>query len=702
VNATPARILFADDDPVTRLVATAALEADGYVVLTADDGLAAVESFESAHPDCVILDVMMPGMDGFSACRSIRRLPQGSDVPVLMLTSRDDLAAVAEAYAAGATDFLVKGSNHRLLSERVRFLMRAHEARRALIVSQGRLRAVQAMARIGHWEIDQEGNTIDLSDTVDDILGRRDVARGGIAMLFSALDAGGRQDLGDCIARWRDEGEPFRLEARLEGGAHVHIQGASTDGAHGMGRDSLTLAIQDVTLLRAAQDEARRLAMFDSLTGLPNRKRFTEVLDVVVGDRRRSSSLAVLAIRVHGHERILESGGQAACDRVLVTASGRLQAAACTDTAPGRILAHLDGGDFALALPDCDSAAAAAMVAEQLLRALQTPVEGDGWAVNLLTQVGIAMWPQDEMTAAPLLASAQATAARRSAETGAGYGFFTPEILARARRRMEVEAALREALARGGLGVVFQPRVELDDLHIAGAEALLRWSHPVLGQVSPVEFIPVAEEAGLIVDIGDWVLEQACRQAQGWRRTYNRAVAVSVNVSSQQLAEPRRLVASVRATLERAGLPPSALELELTESMIIHAEAPILAALESIRRLGVSIALDDFGTGYSSLGYLRKLPVDCLKIDRSFVSDLADDASAEGVLSAILAIARTLRLRTVAEGIETVTQYRMLAGHGCREGQGYLFSKPLEAADFRSLLASPSLASLASSLTGTD
>ena len=242
MNAAPVRVLFADDDAVTRLVAAAALEADDYVVLTAEDGLAAVAAFESTHPDCVILDVMMPGLDGFAACRSIRRLPHGGDVPILILTSRDDLAAVAEAYAAGATDFLVKGSNHRLLSERVRFLMRAHEARRALIVSQGRLRAVQAMARIGHWEIDQEGNTIDLSDTVDDILGRGGVARGGIATLFSALDDDGRRGLGDCIARWRDGGEPFRLEARLEGGAHVHIQGASTDGVDGMGRDSLTLA----------------------------------------------------------------------------------------------------------------------------------------------------------------------------------------------------------------------------------------------------------------------------------------------------------------------------------------------------------------------------------------------------------------------------------------------------------------------------
>jgi EAL domain-containing protein (putative c-di-GMP-specific phosphodiesterase class I) len=350
----------------------------------------------------------------------------------------------------------------------------------------------------------------------------------------------------------------------------------------------------------------------------------------------------------------------------------------------GRVLAHLDGGDFALALPDCASPASAAMVAERLLKALRAPVSAGTWTVSLLTQVGIAMWPQDELAGAALLAGAQATAARRSPETGAGYGFFTPEVLSRARRRMQVEAALRDALAAGQLSIVFQPRVEMDGLHIAGAETLLRWSHPELGEVSPLEFVPVAEEAGLIVDIGHWVMEQACYHAQRWRRTYNRAVAVSVNVSAQQLAEPRQLIASVRDSLERSGLPAYSLELELTESMIIHAEAPVLR----------------FGTGYSSLSYLRKLPVDCLKIDRSFVADLIDDSSAEGVLSAILSIARTLRLRTVAEGIETDAQYRMLLGHGCREGQGYLFSRPLAPGDFQALLANPSLASLAASLAG--
>jgi predicted signal transduction protein with EAL and GGDEF domain/DNA-binding response OmpR family regulator len=700
VTPGPARILVADDDPVARLVVAAALGADAHTVLEVADGIAAVATFESERPDCVILDVIMPGLDGFNACRKIRSLPHGSDVPILILTSHDDPASVSHAYAAGATDFLSKTSGPRLITERVRFLMRAHNARRELVVSQRRLRAVQAMARIGHWELDREGNTVDLSGTVRDILGGADGGTPGIGSLLSALGNDHRKALVDCVARWRDCGEPFRLDARLGDGIHLHIQGASTPAAHASNGDSLTLAIQDVTLLRSAQEEARRLTLFDTLTGLPNRKRFTEVLDVAISGRPASSAMAVLAIRLQGHERVLESAGQDACDQVLVAATARLEAAGCTDASSGRILAHLEGGDFALALPDCASPASAAMVAERLLKALRAPVSAGTWTVSLLTQVGIAMWPQDELAGAALLAGAQATAARRSPETGAGYGFFTPEVLSRARRRMQVEAALRDALAAGQLSVVFQPRVEMDGLHIAGAETLLRWSHPELGEVSPLEFVPVAEEAGLIVDIGHWVMEQACYHAQRWRRTYNRAVAVSVNVSAQQLAEPRQLIASVRDSLERSGLPAYSLELELTESMIIHAEAPVLRALEEIRRLGVSIALDDFGTGYSSLSYLRKLPVDCLKIDRSFVADLIDDSSAEGVLSAILSIARTLRLRTVAEGIETDAQYRMLLGHGCREGQGYLFSRPLAPGDFQALLANPSLASLAASLAG--
>jgi EAL domain-containing protein (putative c-di-GMP-specific phosphodiesterase class I) len=301
----------------------------------------------------------------------------------------------------------------------------------------------------------------------------------------------------------------------------------------------------------------------------------------------------------------------------------------------------------------------------------------------------------DELTGDALLASAQATAGRAPPDAAPGYAFFSPEIQARARRRLEIEVAVRGALERDEFRLVYQPRVELADLQARGAEALIRWRHPQLGEVPPLEFISVAEEAGLIDAIGDWTLDRACREVAAWRRDQRRAVTVSVNVSSQQLATPRALVSSVTGALGRYGLPATALELELTESMVIHAGRELLAALNGLRELGVSVALDDFGTGYSSLGYLRKLPVDCLKIDRSFVSDLGEDPCAEGVLQAILAIARALRMRTVAEGIETVAQYRMLVDRGCLEGQGYLFSRPLEAAAFSSTLAARALPGVA-------
>lgn len=678
------RVLVADDEPVAQLVASSALEAGGYEVVVAANGHEALRLFAETRPDCVILDVVMPGLDGLETCRRLRATASGADMPVLILTGHGDVAAVGRAYEAGASDFLIKGSSPRLLTERVRFLLREHDGRHALLVAQRRLHTVQAMARVGHWELDAGGRTIDLSDTVREILDRPAGADCTLETLGAALGVEHRGELDACIAAWRSDGGPFRLDCQLRSGRYVHIQGITTGPLPG-GAASLTLAIQDVSLLREAQREAHRLAFYDPLTGLPNRRRFAEVLDVIVGVRRQDSPLAVMAVRVRGADRVLESGGQAAADQAVLTASRRLHAAACGPSSPGRILAHLGSGDFALALPDCDNATTAATVAEELLAALRTPVDGADWTINLVTRVGISFWPQDASAADTLLDDALATAAKLPA--GSGCAFFTPEILARARRRLEVEAALRGALARDEFRLVYQPRVDLGDLHLNGAEALLRWSSSTLGEVPPMEFISVAEDAGLIDDIGDWIIDRACREAGGWRRAHQRAVTVSVNVSSRQLASPARLFGRVRTALALYGLPGNALELELTESMIVDASPELLEMLRALRKLGVSIALDDFGTGYSSLGYLRKLPVDCLKIDRAFVADLTRDPGAEGVLEAILAVAAALRLRTVAEGIETDEQFQLVVAHGCREGQGYLFSRPLEAAAFESMLA---------------
>jgi EAL domain-containing protein (putative c-di-GMP-specific phosphodiesterase class I) len=317
---------------------------------------------------------------------------------------------------------------------------------------------------------------------------------------------------------------------------------------------------------------------------------------------------------------------------------------------------------------------------------LAVPVTGQGWTANFLVSTGIVMWPSDGQDADTLFENARTTAARGMSAAESRHEFFASEVQQRALRLIDLESALHGAMARGEVSIAYQPRFGLANRAVRGVEALLRWNHPELGSVSPSEFIPIAEESGLIMAIGSWVLHEACRQAAIWRSRHGLQLTISVNVSAYQLRVPRTLVEDVLAALRCSGLPASALELELTESMMINAAGDTLAALHELRSLGISIALDDFGTGYSSLGYLRRLPVDCLKIDRSFVSDLSADEGAERVLQAILGIASALELRTVAEGIETPAQLEFLRRHGCLEGQGFLLARPLATDALEALL----------------
>jgi predicted signal transduction protein with EAL and GGDEF domain len=679
------RVLIADDDEVALLVTQSALETGGFEVLRVEDGAAAVELFAQKRPDCVILDVMMPRLDGFAACRAIRAGSAGTDVPILIMTSRDDLESVARAYDSGATDFASKGISSRLLIERVRFLLREYQSRHALVVSRSRLRMVQEMARVGHWEVDGVGRSLHVSRLVRSLLSDNKDAGSHLAQLVAALRASDGRRFLESFRRWQASRAPFRLEGRLRGGQHLHIQGITTQGTDADGVATLTLAVQDITALRRAQRQVHRLANFDPLTGLPNRRQFLDMLGREIRDRSPTSPLGVLVFRLRGLERLQQSLGQTACDAALVSSAQTLLAAVGQDGA--EFLAHLGMGEFALCDPACKSPTAAAALAEDVTRAFAAPISGDDWTANFLVNTGIVMWPSDGNSAELLLENASTTAARGAASAESRFEFFAAEIHRRQRRRMELESALYGALERGEVTLAYQPRVALADHHVQGTEALMRWDHPKLGSIPPGEFIPVAEECGLIVALGSWALREACRQTAEWRRALGRGLSVSVNVSASQLRAPRALVEDVLSALREAELPASALELELTESMAIEAGPESLAALQELRRIGVSIALDDFGTGFSSLSYLRRLPVDCLKIDRSFVSDLSDDGDAVRVLQAILAIGGALRMRTVAEGIETAAQLETLRRHGCHEGQGYLFARPMPAGRIDPLLS---------------
>jgi len=655
------------------------------VVSCAGDGDAAIALYRERPPDCLVLDIMMPGKNGFEVCQAIRAMPDGKDVPILILTSRDDVESVARAYDSGATDFATKGISSRLLIERVRFLLREHEFRRALVVSRSRLSMVQNMARVGHWEVDGSGRTLHMSNLVQSLLYEKPHNASHFGHLVTAVRSSDGRRLLNAFRGWQESGAQFRLEARLRSGSHLHIQGTTTPGGEPRHGRTLTLAVQDITALRQAQREAHRLANFDTLTGLPNRQRLLDTVNAHLRTRGPSNHLAMLCFRLLGLERLQQSFGQTACDSAFVNASQLILAAIGHDDEDA--FAHLGGGEFVLCRPGCNTPSAAVDIAEEVARVFATPMSGDGWTAHFLVSTGIAMWPSDGQDGKTLLERARATAASGMAATESGYRFFTADVHQRARRSMLMESALHGALERGELTLVYQPRIRLQDCLVVGTEALMRWQHAELGAVPPEEFIPIAEEFGLIGTLGSWALRQACCQTAAWRRSTGRGLTVSVNVSAHQLRAPLKLAEDIQAALAASGLPASALELELTESMLIDATEDVHAALQEIRRLGVSVALDDFGTGYSSLGYLRKLQVDCLKVDRSFVSDLERSDEAERVLMAILGIASALRLRTVAEGVETQPQLEALQRHGCVEAQGYLIARPLAPAAAEALLA---------------
>ncbi|MGH8131298.1 MAG: EAL domain-containing response regulator [Steroidobacteraceae bacterium] len=678
------RVLIAEDDAVALLVAQAALEAAGFEVLSAENGNAAVALFAQQNPDCVILDVMMPELDGFEACRAIRATPAGSDTPILIMTSRDDVDSVARAYDSGATDFATKGISGRLLIERVRFLLREYESRRALVVSRSRLRMVQEMTRVAHWEVDSAGRTLHVSRMVRSLLPDGRGVGSHLAQLVSSLRTTDGRRLLEAFRGWQGSRAPFRLEAVLRSGANLYIHGTTTPGMENSTNATLTLAVQDISDLRRAQRQAYRLANFDSLTGLPNRRQFLDMLAGELQHRKPDSQLWVLVFRLHGFERLQQSLGQAASDAALVS-TAQLIIDAITDRDKA-VFAHLGGGEFAHCSFGCNSPALATCIAEDVARTLSVPVTGQGWTANFLVSTGIVVWPSNGLDAETLLENARTTAARGISAADSHYEFFAPEVQQRAIRLIELESAMHGALERGELSLAYQPRFGLADRAIRGAEALMRWNHPELGPVAPAEFISIAEDSGLIVAIGSWALHEACRQLAAWRSKTGLELMISVNVSPHQLRVPGALVSDVLAALHGAGLPASALELELTESMMINAAGDALSALQELRSHGISIALDDFGTGYSSLGYLRRLPVDCLKIDRSFIMDLSGDENAERVLQAIIAVASALRLRTVAEGINTFAQLEILAKLGCLEGQGFLLAKPLDASMLEAML----------------
>ncbi len=522
--------------------------------------------------------------------------------------------------------------------------------------------------------------------TTNVVLSHATSLAGGLALLderrFSAVltdlnlpDSDGIETLNRLVASGFDapvivlthcEDDPSAIEM-VKLGAQDYLVKGHSDGA--MILKTVRYAIER----KLSDQHLNYLSHYDRLTGLANRELFQDRLEqAIVRADRNGNLVALLFLDVDRFKSINDTLGHKAGDELLCIVADRLQGSVRkVDT-----IARLGGDEFTVVLEEIASPFDAEMVCRKIIESFEKPLQIQGRELYVTLSIGVTFFPHDATEVNDLLRNADTAMYRAKDEGRNKYHLFTADLNAQAVERLSIESALRHALERDEFFLCYQPKINLQTGRIAGVEALVRWSHPHRGLVSPVEFIPVAEETGLIVPIGEWVLRQACADALRWAKIGLDEVDVAVNLSARQFRQGN-LLTTVNDILSEFGFDPNRLELEITESLLMQDMQASQVALYDLKALGLEIYLDDFGTGYSSLAYLKKFPIDALKIDRSFIRDIPGNADDEAITRAIVALGQALRLKVVAEGVETDAQLGFLNREGCDEVQGFLFSKPL-------------------------
>jgi len=675
-------VLVAANDAQQRRQTSEVLQQFGFRVALAETGKEAYEAFRNNQPDAIILDIQGQDFDGFAACNAIRRQESGSEVPIFMVTDRDDEDAIERSYKLGATDIVFKPLSLPVLPHRIRYALRTA---RSLSDLRGLVRAIPDLIFV----VNEDGE-------VQDGLSGPDATH---TLQLKALTTASQihfypceNDDGalDCIRRALETGKPQVYEHVLDGlGIHLETRFVTRD------KNTVLAIVRDITERKSAEAKIYNLAYYDELTELPNRELFSQSLARTIAQAKQDrQKFAVLFVDLDRFKRINDTLGHTIGDELLKDVAARL--AKCTRStdsiehfdpaSAGNIkLARLGGDEFVIKLYGIDSEESVSQVATRIIDALTPPFTCAGHQFVVTPSIGIALYPQDGRNGEELLMNADSAMYRAKAVGRNNFKFYSETMRTKSLHRLDLENLIRSAIEEQQFKLNFQPKVEAESFRLVGAEALLRWHHPERGTIPPDDFIPIAEETGLIVPIGRWVLEEACKQVKHWASSPVGAVPVSVNISSHQFRD-NGLVGDVLDAIRMAGIKPTQLELEITESVLLQDVDKTLIELRALKEAGVSLSIDDFGTGYSSLSYLKRFPIDTIKIDRSFVQDLHQDTDDAAICAAILAMSRQLGLNVVAEGVETREQLEFLRRHRCNHIQGYICSKPLTAEDFFALL----------------
>ncbi|CAN7442474.1 two-component system response regulator [Duganella sp. LjRoot269] len=716
---TKGEVLIVEDTPASLKLLSDLLTEAGYYVRQAPNGELALWTAQSRPPELILLDIRMPGIDGFEVCRRLKASPELSQVPVIFLSAQHDTDDKVRGFALGAVDFIAKPFQAEEILARTDAHVKLGRAQQALAAERASLEQrvaertteLEALTRSLEKEIEQrraneeflrlasqvfeatqdaivvtdrEARIVATNPAFTQISGysAEEVVGQSVALLHAGdPDAKSFELMVRSMIKtghWSGE----ILARRKNGDIYPGLLSASVvkdDEGHVTNHVAVFM---DITERKAEQHLIDFLSNHDALTGLPNRllarQRFDQTLAAA---RRENRCVAVMCLDLDRFKSINDSYGHDVGDKALQVVSRFL-----SDTVrEGDTVTRQGGDEFQIIVADDAQLGATMALAQKILAGLRKELVIDGQQITVTSSIGIAVSLTDGDSFDELVRNGD-TALFRAKEIGRdNYAFFTERMDAEIRDKLAIQGQLRGAIARDEFEVHYQPQMCLKTGNMVGAEALLRWDNAVLGKVPPNRFIPLAEEYGLVNSIGEWVLETVCAQIKVWHDQGLGDIKVAVNLAAGQFANDAT-VPYVESTLRKFGIAPGYLGLEITEGTVMGDPNKAVAALRRLKDIGVNISLDDFGTGYSSLSYLKRFPIDVLKIDKSFVDDVTTNANDAAIALSVISLAHNLNMRVIAEGVETREQVQFLTERGCDEMQGYYFSRPVNAEAFTALL----------------
>jgi diguanylate cyclase (GGDEF)-like protein/PAS domain S-box-containing protein len=714
-NKDKINILLVDDRPENLLALEAIIEQEDYNLIKAYSGEEALKCLLKHEFAAILLDVQMPGIDGFGTAKIIKAREKTKNIPILFITANYmDSEHIFTGYSVGAIDYILKPFDPTILKAKVAGFVDLYKLNKQLIHQADSLREKTKEIELANLElsktaaelrvseaiatvisetsidtmvvIDEHGIVLKVNPAVEKMFNymETEIVNQSLTVLFSEEKSKisidnllntiknvnhllGYENLYEVTAS-RKDGSSFPVEIQI---GKRYVQNTSL----------IAFTIRDITKKKQDQEKITHMAYHDSLTNLPNRRLFNEQLTLKLNEARQSyQPLVIMYVDMDRFKYINDSLGHMMGDRLLQEIAKRLSESVRKQD----LVARVGGDEFTILLPETDRESALE-IAEEIFKVFKSPFYIDNYELFLTTCIGISTFPYDGEDSQVLLRNADAALYRAKEQGKNQYKVFHTGMNIQSYRTFIMQNDLRKAIEREELTLVYQPKVEIESGKVKSAEALLRWNHPNWGTISPAEFIPLAEESGQIVEIGSWVLRKACEQSKAWKDAGFRPIPISVNVSAQQFLQ-KDLIENTQRIFSETKVSPELIEVEITESMLLGNGEIITRTLNQLRKMGMKISIDDFGTGYSSLSYLNRLPVDTLKIDRTFIQEISESPKSKSLISAIISLAHGLNMNVVAEGVETEEQLKFLKLHQCQEAQGYLFSPPVSPMDFEGFL----------------